>query len=282
MKNNKLADRLYKSVLRQATRIMPPVNYHQGLALPCAFELPNNILCFFHDFPNEEVQHNRYCIVIPFDPLVYVLNGCPRRIESDIAVTQHPYAAHGIRPVDGRCRRLQISFDLHEKPDFFPDNDYSPMSTAGWKIVARILRAFHRHDTAECAFEVYHLCKELKGDLPCANRRQSVELKAKVEDITEFRRDRRENIKSIAARLQISESNLRLRFRRENGMTLGKFLQKQKMEGALYRLQFTRQTITEISMVCGYDSVVSFCRFFKKQTGMSPLKWRKMHLKHFV
>jgi len=79
--------------------------------------------------------------------------------------------------------------------------------------------------------------------------------------------------------MQMSESNLRLRFRKENGIPLGRYLQQNKLKIALYRLQYTRQSIGEIAKVCGYDSPFSLSRFFKKQMNISPLQWRQEHRK---
>jgi two-component system response regulator YesN len=77
--------------------------------------------------------------------------------------------------------------------------------------------------------------------------------------------------------MKMSESNLRLKFRKENGISLGRFLRQNKLEIAKYRLEYTHQTVGEIARICGYDSQVSFSRFFKSKTGLSPLRWRKEH-----
>jgi len=53
--------------------------------------------------------------------------------------------------------------------------------------------------------------------------------------------------------------------------------ENRKLENAQYSLKYTQQSISEISTICGYDSVFSFSRFFKVKTGLSPLQWRKMH-----
>ena len=274
---------LQNSVLAQALRLeLPPRgNYHDGLLLPEGLELPDNILCFYHNFPSRELQHNRYCIVIPFDRIEYVLNGVPLDILPGTAIFQCPYAAHCIRPKRSACRRLQISFDLFQQPNYFPDcNVTAAMGADAWRKVARILRLFLKHDAPGCALEIYRFCMELKGRGRDSSFSHKRVLLAEVEHMTEFRRTRRENVKSIAQHMQMSESNLRLRFRRENGVSLGRFLQQHKLEIALYRLKYTRQSVGEIAKVCGYDSPFSFSRFFKSRTGLSPRQWRARQQTH--
>ena len=270
---------LQESVLHQALRIQLPLdnNYHNGLRSP---ELPDNILCFWHNFPFPEIQHNRYCIVIAFDCFEYILNGTPLNIDPGMAIIQRPYASHSMNSRQHSCRRLHISFELEHNPDYLPErNVIAFMSAEAWRKAEKILRLFRKGDASSCALEVYRLCLELKGTLPPTNAATPNRLLADVEHITEFRTTRRENIKSIAEQMQMSESNLRLRFRKENGIPLGRYLQQNKLKIALYRLQYTRQSIGEIAKVCGYDSPFSFSRFFKKQMNISPLQWRLEHRK---
>ncbi|MBP5638134.1 MAG: helix-turn-helix transcriptional regulator [Victivallales bacterium] len=281
--NSKTKERLFNSVFTQAEKTLPPTNYYLGLQRSRQFELPNNILCFFHNFESPQYQHRRYCIVIPFDPLIYVMNGIPQKVLPGMAVTQQPFAAHSIKAINGRCRRLHIAFELSTTQDYFPSKNYSEINTSCLRTISRILHAFHRQDTMECAFEIYRLCKMIKGE-PLEETNDSTEandsskeLKAMVDSTSELRSYIRENIKSISAHLKMSESNLRLRFRKENGISLGKYLQKLKLENAQYSLKYTQQSISEISTICGYDSVFSFSRFFKAKTGLSPLQWRKMN-----
>ncbi|MBO4491165.1 MAG: helix-turn-helix transcriptional regulator [Lentisphaeria bacterium] len=279
---NKILLLLQDSVLKQAVRLeLPPGgNYHAGLKMPEHLELPDNILCFCHNFPSPEYAHRRYCIVIPFDRIEYVLNGETLNVFPGTAVFQRPYAAHCIRAGQKSCRRLQISFDLTsgQEQEYIPDRDVTvEMNMGTWRRVARILKLFLKHDAASCALEVYRLCRELKGRTREESPAHKGQLMDEVEHMTEFRRTRRENIKSIAEHMKMSESNLRLKFRKENGISLGSFLRQNKLEIAKYRLEYTRQTVGEIARICGYDSQFSFSRFFKNKTGLSPLRWRKEH-----
>ena len=78
--NSKTVENLCNSVFAQAEKTPQQVNYYLGLLRPRSFELPDNILCFFHNYESPQYQHSRYCIVIPFDPLMYVMNRIPQKV----------------------------------------------------------------------------------------------------------------------------------------------------------------------------------------------------------
>lgn len=271
-KNNSV--RLEDEVLKRASKIVSPENYYLGLRLAPEFELPANILCFFHDFPSPEVQHQRYCLVIAFDRFKYVINGKSVMLEPGMVMFHAPFCAHAISATASTCRRLQITFELNGKPGYVPENGISVMTGKMWRLVNSILKKFNAGDPFECAVELYRLFRELQG-----NSQREILLEGdilpKVRFFIQFNRHWRENIKSIASQMNMSESNLRLRFRKENGISLGSYLKAQKLELAKYRLQYTRQPLSEIGKICGYDSVFSFSRFFKNASGIAPLKYRQ-------
>mgnify|MGYP004575167609 CR=1 len=44
-----------------------------------------------------------------------------------------------------------------------------------------------------------------------------------------------------------------------------------------FRIVHTTQSIKEISQLLHYEDTSYFCRFFRKQTGVSPMEYRKEH-----
>ena len=65
------------------------------------------------------------------------------------------------------------------------------------------------------------------------------------------------------------------RFKLLWGMTPMRFVTKIRIERAKKLLHETSQTISEISELCGFGSIHYFSRTFKKETGYSPLEYRK-------
>ena len=83
-------------------------------------------------------------------------------------------------------------------------------------------------------------------------------------------------IKDLAESMHISESHLRLKFRRTlNGIPLGTFLHHLRFQRAYELIEHTDLPITEIARKCGYGDVCAFSRFFKKDSGLSPTLFRK-------
>ena len=79
----------------------------------------------------------------------------------------------------------------------------------------------------------------------------------------------------IAKELGISESNLFKQFKRAIGISPGRYLREVKINYACSILESTDFSVTETAIHCGFDSVYSFSRTFKKVTGLSPSQFRK-------
>ena len=106
--------------------------------------------------------------------------------------------------------------------------------------------------------------------------RMSREIAAAVEFINENLHTQLNNC-SIAAKVNMSTSNLARRFRKEMGIPLHKYIAGQRLEFARYYLQKTCMNTEEIARCCGFLSGSSFSHFFTSQTGVAPLSYRKAH-----
>ncbi|MCK5155954.1 MAG: helix-turn-helix transcriptional regulator [Spirochaetales bacterium] len=79
----------------------------------------------------------------------------------------------------------------------------------------------------------------------------------------------------VAKELGISESNLHKQFKKAIGISPGKYLREVKINYACSILEARKLSVTETAAHCGFDSVYSFSRTFKKVTGFSPSQFRK-------
>lgn len=82
------------------------------------------------------------------------------------------------------------------------------------------------------------------------------------------------SIKELAGTLGISPSHLRARFRASCGVSIGRHLRRLRLERAGGLLRLGPQRVAEIAEQCGFGSIYSFSRAFRRAYGMSPLAFR--------
>jgi AraC-like DNA-binding protein/quercetin dioxygenase-like cupin family protein len=82
------------------------------------------------------------------------------------------------------------------------------------------------------------------------------------------------SIQEIAERCNISESHFRHLFREQVGMSPKHFQMKLQIKTAMTMLKDKNKRIVDIAEECGYESLSSFTRYFKEETGLSPMQWR--------
>ena len=83
-------------------------------------------------------------------------------------------------------------------------------------------------------------------------------------------------IADIAHELGVSQSLLRLIFRKEMKMSLGRYIQTRRMQKINALLRSTDMSLSEIAVETGYNSEASMIRAFKRESGMTPRKAREI------
>jgi AraC family transcriptional regulator of arabinose operon len=84
-------------------------------------------------------------------------------------------------------------------------------------------------------------------------------------------------VEDLAKRLFVSRSFLAEQFRKEVGVSIGRYIDDQLMTEAQWRLGQSSDSIMQISQALGYGDQCYFSRRFKQLTGMSPQLYRKRH-----
>ena len=82
-------------------------------------------------------------------------------------------------------------------------------------------------------------------------------------------------LKEVAARLGVSESHLRARFRQETGMSLGRHVRRLRLQKAMGLLSQSDLSVTEIAEQCGFEGVFAFSRSFHRFAGMPATAYRR-------
>ncbi len=85
------------------------------------------------------------------------------------------------------------------------------------------------------------------------------------------------NIGFYADRMNISSDYLNKAVRRIYGVAPKKFINEQLTEDIKFRLTHTGQSVKEMSQALHFEDTSYFCRFFRKQTGVSPTTFKETH-----
>lgn len=83
------------------------------------------------------------------------------------------------------------------------------------------------------------------------------------------------NLNDLADVAHISGFHFHRIFKSSLGESPGEYIQRLRLEKAIFRLQTTRQTLTEIAEQTGYQSPHALSKAFKKRFGKSPSAYRE-------
>lgn len=83
------------------------------------------------------------------------------------------------------------------------------------------------------------------------------------------------SLKRFAEELFLNTSYLSTLFKKEVGMTLTDYVNKNRIDYAKKLLKSTTLSIQDIAIQCGIPDIHYFTRLFRREMGMSPREWRK-------
>jgi AraC-like DNA-binding protein len=84
------------------------------------------------------------------------------------------------------------------------------------------------------------------------------------------------SLKALSEMFNISAGYLSTLFKRETGCTLTDYVNKKRIDYAIFLLNTTQLQIQTIATYCGISDVNYFTRIFKKHHGMTPIKYREL------
>lgn len=83
------------------------------------------------------------------------------------------------------------------------------------------------------------------------------------------------NLQEVAQSATVSPRTITRYFHEVLGMSPLSYLQKIRIQRAKHLLEITMLDVPSIVEQCGYRDTSSFCRLFKKETGLTPLQFRR-------
>lgn len=87
------------------------------------------------------------------------------------------------------------------------------------------------------------------------------------------------SLSEMAEELEINRTYLCALFKKETGVTVWQYITKKKIEAAEKMILYGGNSATEISVLLSFCSTSHFIETFKKETGLTPNQYRKIHQK---
>ena len=268
---NRNLDKLFAA----SCRLPEPANLYEGVSLPDDFELPDNLLLFFHDFcaaaPN---AHHRYTLVFPFAEMRYYVDQLQYDLKPGQMLLLRPYQLRFLSPESAGYQRFFITITLRKPQPYLPKTTVCELHEACYALLKQMLDFYAKKSPSDLAILLFHLLRDLSESTTfAASRKMSPEIAEAIRFISENLQNPFNN-KDVALHLNMSESNLRRRFRDEIGQTMKNYIAKQRLKLAQHCLRKTQMRIEEVAKFCGYSSLFAFSHCFKHQMGISPIQFR--------
>lgn len=135
-----------------------------------------------------------------------------------------------------------------------------------------------RRDEYEISKELYSLlCDIAKGNED--DREQKSRMNTQIDVVKKWIQDQYDRdllVEEMAAKAYMSPSYFSKQFRERIGFSPYEYLLAIRLDKAKELLLQTDDPIQEVAYKTGFNSASNFIYFFKKETGISPLKFRKM------
>lgn len=117
----------------------------------------------------------------------------------------------------------------------------------------------------------YMLCEIINGQSDKQYLNTNTQI---IEYINEYYHDCNISLASIAYRFNMNESYLSYIFKQQSGIKLSSYIENLRIEKAKELLRNTPLPISEIAIKTGYFSTNTFCRAFKRVTGINATTFR--------
>ena len=262
------------------------------IAAASGAEVPESVPIhyFFHQYRTAEKRHQSNAWHLhDFWQLEFILEGSGEFETEAEALAFHAgdtvIIPAGIRHVfrypAKQCRWLSIKFSAEVETlsgaRMYPSDEILEPARA---ILLHLLndgrlpenRDVHLTNAVLAIFVNYHL----RRDNEC--RRTESSFLSRISEYVLSCEGRFLSIDDVAAHIGYSPKYTSNRFRKEVGILLKSFLDRQRYEYAMRRLCFTNDSIGAVAAALGFPDTYAFSRFFRHASGMSPSQFRENHL----
>ena len=223
------------------------------------------------------------------DAFVYVISGsCTYRFDDKTEfkatagdVFYLPYQSIYTMYIDtDEYRYIFCDFEFAEPSArlsaLYSHQDLKNVDTLFFKLLNRY-RSSMKNTYIECMSILYGIYGLLqhntqKSYIGKSKERNMIEARCYIDEnfnLPEF------SISQLAEKIKICEVYLRKLFRAQYGISPSKYLISVRLKNAKKLMKYPFLTLEECALQSGFSSLQYFCRLFKKETGISPGKYRK-------
>lgn len=165
------------------------------------------------------------------------------------------------------------------------ENESCPIKTGNSEYIKKLLfgifncvKGVQNYSEVGLSLDIYKLLAELSFSINnkrknAANNEQIINDSKKY--ISEHLNENL-NVKNISEKTHMSSTHFSRIFKQETGYSPYEYVLISRLNKAKEYLQKTDMSVSEISYKVGFNSDTNFIYFFKKNTGMSPNKFRKL------
>lgn len=256
---------------------------YDGISYDTAPIIPNNILLFTRtalrtqDYKN--TGHHRHVLIFFIKtPGLLCVDEHHYQVKAGQALLIRPFQQHYYAPPPKSILWLFISFDLPRTSEIKPFHQPALVSEFMQETLLKLLQAYRSGRVHETAMFLSLILYEL-GSSP---RPSPVDLDPGQKIIADTNAYIHQHLSepftldALAKHCSMSSSYLRMRFRKTMGISLGHYIHSIRLNHAIKLLVQTNLTVSEIAYQSGFSTPAIFCRAFKKETGNSALKFRKL------
>jgi AraC-like DNA-binding protein len=277
------------NLVRLVSKLPQPTHPLQGLP-PSPLVLPRNVVCFRRVSAAKLNQprvgrtlHHRCVLIFALRTAATVrVDDRGVRLNPGHALLILPFQFHHYSDAERESLEwLFITFELSETEPLEALR-FRPFRVAPdlRRTAAELVQAYQRERRAELpvlllALLLARIRRMRAGRGVAAPPPEVTEpgLLARVNQLA-LRTEAPAGTREIARALGISPSHLRARFRASCGVSLGKHLRRLRLEHACGLLRLGTQRVSEVAEACGFASIHSFSRAFRRAYGVPPLTYR--------
>lgn len=183
------------------------------------------------------------------------------------------------------CERLAREYpDIRVEPDKIfikSGNIYSSAGvTAGIDLALAMVEDDFGRETALYVAKMLVVFTNRQGGQSqySSNLTQQYATNGAFQDTLDWARENLEkdlSVQALAERSAMSERNFARMFKKQVGVSPGKYVEKMRVEFASQQIEISYNTLQEIAMVCGFTSEESMRNAFKRHLNILPNVYRK-------